>query len=126
MSNVDTNETGYEDIYSAVPYLDHEHEEERCLIHMLYVPPAQRHQGVGKSLFKDFLKNLPPHIKYLRLKSANLGSGDTLPFWQSLGFTAAYSGNSDASQILHLAVNGHVLPIVEVVSQTEERHYIFD
>jgi hypothetical protein len=59
------------------------------------------------------------------LKSAALGSGDTLPFWRSLGFSPAYTGNDDANRILHLAVNGYDLPPVDDVGP-DERHYIFD
>ncbi|AEH16193.1 GNAT family N-acetyltransferase [Shewanella baltica] len=121
----ETNEAGYADVFSKEPYIDAESDGERYLIHMLYVPPSLRYKGIGQSLFKKFLLNLPSNIKYLRLKSAALGSGDTLPFWRSLGFSSAYTGNDDASRILHLSVNGYALPPVDDVG-SDERHYIFD
>lgn len=121
-------ELGFEDIYSATSYLDAEDDGKRYLVHMLYVPPHKRGLGEGKALFQDMLNNLPDHIEYIRLKSAELGSGCTKTFWKSLGFVEAYS-NCDPrheGSILHLAVNGFELPPVESLADGEERHYIFD
>lgn len=122
---VDSNEIGYEDIFSTVPYIDVDNDGGRCLIHMLYVPPSHRGKGVGKSLVRDLLSNLSTDVQVIRLKSVALGSGDTLPFWLSLGFTPAYRGDDESARILQLAVNVHDLPAVEDVVG-EEKHYIFD
>lgn len=125
LKKLDSTEKGYEDIFSTVPYIDVEHDGVRCLIHMLYVPPSHRRKGVGKSLVRDLLANLSADTQVVRLKSATLGAGDTLPFWRSLGFTPVYRGNAESTRILQLAVNGHCLPDVEDVGD-EEKHYIFD
>lgn len=121
-------EVGFEDIYSCKPYIDSENEGKRVLLHMLYVPPIQRGKGKGKKLFKEFLDNLPKEVEFIRLKSAALGSGCTMAFWQSLGFTSAYIGGDPncESCILHLAVNRFSLPDVEELEKGEVRHYIFD
>lgn len=121
-------ESGYEDIYSETPYYDAEDNGDNVLLHMLYVPPKLRGQGKGKALFQSFLADLDPNIRYVRLLSAELGSGCTMPFWKSLGFTPAYSDcdPDDEGRILHLAVNGFDLPPVESLANGETRHYIFD
>lgn len=119
-------EPGYEDIYSSKPYIDFDIDQKRVLIHLLFVPKSERFKGVGKKIFYDFVNSLPKDAEYIRLKSANLGSGDTMPFWKSLGFSSAYNSEcSDNLKILHLAINGFELPEVESVND-EERHYIFD
>ncbi len=126
MNNIET-ERGYEDIYSSEPYIDSEIDGKRVLLHMIYVPPSERSQGFGKSLFKSFLSELPSNIEYVRLKSGILGTGDTLPFWKALGFSSAYVCECEEnSRILHLAVNGYELPQPEILLANEERHYIFD
>lgn len=120
-------EKGYEDIYSPEPYMDAEEDGNRYLVHMMYVPPNQRAGGLGQKLFKDFLSALPAHIQYIRLKSCSLGSGDSLPFWTSLGFRPAYDCTCDDNlRILHLPVNGFSAVPIEKVENEEERHYIFD
>lgn len=120
-------ETGYEELFSLLPYIDEENDGERTLIHMMYVPLKQRRKGAGKALFEHFLHTLPKTIKLVRLKCGVLGSGDTRGFWKSLGFTEAYiTTDEDTSRILHRAVNGFSLPAIEVVLDSEERHYIFD
>ncbi|MGP4944069.1 hypothetical protein [Vibrio casei] len=121
-------ETGYEDIYADEPYFDIEVQEQRVLLHMLYVPPHKRKLGLGHALFLKLLSELPPTIEYIRLRSAELGSGCTMSFWQSLGFTSAYTNcdPEDEGKILHLAVNGFALPPVEALCDNEERHHIFD
>ena len=120
-------ESGYADIYKSLPYIDWDIDGERVLVHMLYVPPVMRLRGEGKRLFKQLLANLPDEVKYIRLKSASLGSGDTLLFWFSLGFRPAYECEcEDTSRILHLAINGCELPEIEILNSGEERHYIFD
>lgn len=121
-------EKGYEDIYSSEPYFDVEVDQPRALLHTLYVPPSLRGQGKGKELFQKLLESLPSDVEYIRLKSATLGSGCTMPFWASLGFTPAYSGGDpdDEGRILHRAVNGFALPPVEALEDGETRHYIFD
>lgn len=120
-------ETGYEDIYAEQPYIDVEFDGTRALVHLLYVPPQLRGQGEGKKVFASFLDSLPEHIEHVRLKAATLGSGDSTPFWQSLGFTQAYAGgNDETARVMHLAVNGFSLPTVEELPPEEERHYIFD
>lgn len=123
----EAGEVGYEDIYCAAPYIDTDLDEERYLIHMLYVPPIMRAKGIGKTLFKEFLATIPTNIRYIRLKACALGSGDTLAFWASFGFTPAYDCTySENTRILHFAVNGFPLPPMEKVNNQEERHYIFD
>lgn len=120
-------EKGYEDIHSTVPYIDWEWDQNRAIINILYVPLTQRFNGYGKKLVKNWLLSLPNDIEYVRLKSCCLGSGDTLDFWKSLGFSSAYKCvNEDNLRILHLAVNNFELPSVEVVTDGEERHYFFD
>ncbi|MBO1897764.1 GNAT family N-acetyltransferase [Shewanella sp. BF02_Schw] len=125
-------EVGYEDIYSVKPYFDIETSSRDsikiALLHLMYVPPELRGQGRAKSLFNELLAELPKEVEYIRLKSAPLGTGCTMKFWQSLGFTPAYTNcySKDEGKILHLAVNGFSLPAVEALSSGDERHYIFD
>lgn len=121
-------EKGYEDIYSAEPYYDVENENKRALIHLMYVPPFLRGQGKGKEMLRKLVSELPPNIEYLRLKAVPLGSGCSIRFWESLGFSKAYAnGNADEEdRILHLGVNGFACPPVQVLSEGEERHYVFD
>lgn len=120
-------EKGFEDIHSDKPYLDWDVDGKRVLLHMLYIPRTQRRNGVGKYLFQQLISELPEDIEYIRLKSACLGSGDTITFWKSLGFKSAYECTcEDNLRILHLAVNGFELPVVEIITDCEERHYIFD
>lgn len=126
-NGLDEVETGYEELFSLIPYINKEIDGERALIHMMYVPPKQRKQGAGKALFERFLQKLPKTVQLVRLTCSNLGSGDTRGFWKSLGFTEAYiTADEDTSRILHLSVNGYPLPPIEVVSDGEYRHYIFD
>lgn len=120
-------EIGYEDIYSEKPYIDYDVEGARLLIHILYVPPALRGQGKGKALVEALLNDLPLCVQFIRLKSAQLGSGCTMAFWQSFGFTPAYlNGDKDVMCILEKGVNGHETPPVKTVTPDVECHYIFD
>ena len=120
-------EEGYKDIFSPTAYIDTGIEGDRALIHMLYVPPHCRGNGIGKSLAADFIESLPKEVTHVRLKAASLGSGDTLPFWKGLGFTSAYiSSNEDNERILVKAVNDYRLSPPEHVSEEDEMHYIFD
>lgn len=128
LANQEQVEMGYEDIFSSTPYYDIEPDGKRLLIHMLYVPPSMRNKGIGRSLFTSILEELPPEIQHIRLRAAELGSGCTIKFWSSLGFTPAYSNcdPEEEGRILHRAVNGFELPAVEALSADDHRHYIFD
>ena len=125
-------EAGFEEIYSDTAYYDTETSVRNgvdiLLLHMMYVPPFERGVGRAKEMFNSILAELTPEIQYIRLKSAKLGSGCTMSFWKSLGFTQAYnvSEDTDEGKILHLAVNGYKLPVPESIENGEERHYIFD
>lgn len=121
-------ELGFEDVYADDSYIDVEDDGKRYLLHLLYVPPCKRGNGEGKALFASMIRELPNHVESVRLKSAQLGSGCTMAFWKSLGFTEAYSecDAEDEGKILHLAVNGFNLPKVESLAGGEKRHYIFD
>lgn len=127
-NDMETVEAGYEDIFSNTPYFDIETDGDRALLHIMYVPPRMRRNGVGRELFNRLLSELAPDIRYIRLRAATLGSGCTMSFWRSLGFTPAYTNAdpADEGRILHRAVNGFDLPAVEALADGDTRHYIFD
>jgi hypothetical protein len=66
-------------------------------------------------------------VKRIRLKSCELGSGHTKPFWESLGFQSAYAGDidgpdGDLSDILVLGVNGNKTPMADfLITNNNER-----
>ena len=117
-------EVGYEDIFSNTPYLTEDWgggDGKCCYIDQVYVPPGLRGQGLGKELFRKFLSGIPEHVERIRLKSCELSSGHTKPFWESLGFQSAYEGDidgpdGDLSDILVMGVNGHTTPPPEVLT----------
>jgi hypothetical protein len=133
--NVGVPEKGYEDIYSDIPYIDAD--EDQCingsvkmLLHVLYVPPYLRGQGIGTELFTNWLNALPINIVQIDLKSCSLGSGHTKAFWEKLGFVPAYSGctdtsEGDATDILVRATNGHDAPAPIELVAGQTAHYIF-
>ena len=120
MHRYESMEKGYEDIYSDTPYINIDGGEDcKCqYIDMLYIPPHLRGQGHGKRLVEEFIAKIPTGVERVRLTASALGSGDSRPFWESLGFKSAYYGNTDSDWfdvecVMVKGVNGHRTPRAE-------------
>ena len=117
---------GYEDIHRDEPYIDAEEDEVSGVAHvfMFYVPPRLRGQGIGRKVFNEWVGQLPPTIKRVRLKSATLGGSDSMEFWKSFGFTHAFCGelHDEIDNTLVLGVNGYSNPLVEQVLKSGDEY----
>lgn len=123
---------GYEDIHKPDPYIDYEIVDKVALLVTLYVPPNMRGEGWGKWKVKEFIDSLPKEVTHIRLIACSLATGDTMPFWKSLGFTPAYDVSEmkepeNYGNILVLGVNGCEPPKVEKLEDgCDEVHWFFD
>ncbi|WP_310622219.1 GNAT family N-acetyltransferase [Flexibacterium corallicola] len=109
-------EKGFEDIFSTQPYIKAWEDESILYIDMLYVPPSLRGTGIGTQLAKSTMAQASSLIQRVRLRSAALGSGHTMPFWKSLGFQPAYDVTrlsediDNVADILVMGLNNHPTP----------------
>jgi ribosomal protein S18 acetylase RimI-like enzyme len=118
---------GYEDIHSEEPYLNASFVQDVAYIDMLYVPPNLRNKGVGSKLVQEWVSTLGIQIKRVKLMACTLGGKDGIHFWESLGFTKAFSGGSLYSEIentMVLGVNGYSQPVPEFIQEHDDfRHW---
>jgi hypothetical protein len=117
----------FSDIVREEPYVEYETGLDVAYIDMIFVPKDMRSQGVGTRVFNEFLENLDPQIKRLRLKAATLGGCDAASFWKRQGFKEAYTGDldgSDALDVLSRGVNGYSDPVPEHLNEGDYRHYL--
>lgn len=125
-----TAEKGYEDIHSDTPYIDFDYDGNKAIVHLFYMPPHLRGNGLGIGMFHNWLNQLDNVITHIVLKSCKLSTGHTKPFWESFGFKPAYCGcintvDGDASDILTLGANHHQTPAPIELKEGQSAHYIF-
>ena len=84
---------------------------------------------VNIQLVLELLNDLPSNIERLRLKSVELTSGHSLPFWQAMGFKFAYingelSSFDDVSDVMVRGVNNHPTQPMQVLTESDFRGYL--
>ncbi len=78
-------------------YLRHTIKDDIVFIHLFAIlDKEQRNKGFGKTIFNQFISQLPKEINEIRLVAANVEPDcDPIHFWKSLGFEFLYQLQSE-------------------------------
>ena len=88
--------------------------KEVALIHDFYIPQHMRGKGMGRRYYEEWEASLPETVELVKLFAADYdGSGNSDGFWDALGFSYAYTGDTmsyEAEHTMWKGVNGHPTP----------------
>lgn len=95
------------------PYVDSHGNADLVWVDMLYVPRAQRGQGIGRKTYEAWEASLPTTVRLVLIHAGDTGSGDSSGFWDAMGFAFRYDGENlshEARCAMAKGVNGHPTP----------------
>lgn len=80
------------DVIDNIKFDWHFTSEDQTTVEITYflIPEDSRRKGVGTQFINDFLVELPTTVQTIYLFAADMGTGRSNEFWESLGFEYEY------------------------------------
>lgn len=99
---------------SAEPYISARMSSNKkvVFIDMMEVPKDLRGKGVGSDYYLNWENNLPSTVERVELFASDTGAGNTVGFWEAMGFDFKYENSDDYETQYEMwkGVNGHSTP----------------